>query len=772
MPVSLGPVGVGLLQAIATLARQLVDGHRGPVKLTGFYAVLQASSGSQDDRPKSIIVDCYGAKRTVEEKDLIMAEWGRQRPASADKPGGRAASSKLPPKLKAVSSGDGDGDAASGSDSADTSAYPDLAINGADLLLSLPTAKKGVKSLSQADLCAVLSSCGLRTYKQLSYNIVKAIFKRALSVIIGRGTRRGDFSWSLVTPPGLLLNKWSVAGTPAVVDGGCFIPPDSGHASQRGAGIEKKRVALCVAAHICPFWGAVKRAYFADSPVNKLALPKRFRHGDDAFAKANGRGARRNKLRKLSRDAEGKGAAKMAVGDGSPAASDDDYKLDDIADLPVAPTSIAQLAQATTSVPVEDLLALELCPLLPSSAAVSVLSLPAGEFEAVCRNEGALRAVLPRELIKRAFGLLAAADKSSAGVDLDGRIFPDAAGLSMPSVGAAAVSPVVSITVGSHPAIQCTAASLAHMSSIVSLNEQLKLCASFDSWIRALRMSTAHFAEELEFLVGARVSVGAAAEHVFSACTKSHIGNFAWHYFSSSAGRGAESQVSEAYGGCTVSSSDIVQGGQRAYMTNEVLDAGLVEMRLQGIVRIMPAYVLLTGQSASFTTCHKKRVDEDDARRKIKEIHDVMPPARYERFLMMLNLVGHHWISAEVLPQGTIHIFDSSDGGFKEEKDFAVGRVKLFAQEVGRLRRLGNRWSPLVDKWEVKYINAPVQGDGYNCGPFALAHMWCAANGMSLGAVSNVVGDHLRLAVLYTLLERGERYEHARLSACRLNKIA
>lgn len=194
MPVSLGPGGVGLLQAIATLARQLVDGHRGPVKLTGFYAVLQASSGFQDDRPKSIIVDCYGAKRTVEEKDLIRADWGRQRPASAVNPGCRAASSKLHPKLEVVSSGDGDGDAASGSDSADTSAYPDLAINGAELLLSLPSSKKGVKSLSQADLFAVSSSCGLRTYKQLSYNIVKAIFKRASSIILGRGTRRGDFS--------------------------------------------------------------------------------------------------------------------------------------------------------------------------------------------------------------------------------------------------------------------------------------------------------------------------------------------------------------------------------------------------------------------------------------------------------------------------------------------------------------------------------------------------------------------------------------------------
>lgn len=276
-------------------------------------------------------------------------------------------------------------------------------------------------------------------------------------------------------------------------------------------------------------------------------------------------------------------------------------------------------------------------------------------------------------------------------MELDGRPASNAPGELLPIGGAAAASPAVSITVGSHPRILCSAASLTHMSSVACLHQQLHLCVSFASWIPALRQSAAHFPWELEFLVGARVSVGEAAEEHFLACTKRLVGDTAWRYFMVRASALGDMRGSEAYGGCTVAFSDIVLGGQKAYMTSAVLEASLVEIRPHSALRLMSAYALLSGQSASFTTCHKKRVEEHDALGDIKEINDVMPPARYERFLMLLNLAGHHSIYEEVLPQGTIHVFDSSEGGFKEEKDFAVGRVKLFAHETWRLRRLGNR---------------------------------------------------------------------------------
>lgn len=200
-------------------------------------------------------------------------------------------------------------------------------------------------------------------------------------------------------------------------------------------------------------------------------------------------------------------------------------------------------------------------------------------------------------------------------------------------------------------------------------------------------------------------------------------------------------------------------------MTNGILDTALVEMLHHSALRLTLGYVLLTGQSATFKACHNKRVTEDDALTKIQEVYEVIPPARYECFLMMLNLVGQHWISVVVQSQGTIHSFDSSDGSCKEEKNFAVARVKLFAREIGRLRRLGNLRAPMVDKCEVKFVNVPAQGDGYNCGQFALDHLWCAANGMDLARMNDVVGDPLRLGIFYTLEVCGKRYEDARLAA-------
>lgn len=206
-----------------------------------------------------------------------------------------------------------------------------------------------------------------------------------------------------------------------------------------------------------------------------------------------------------------------------------------------------------------------------------------------------------------------------------------------------------------------------------------------------------------------------------------------------------------------MSFADVVLGAQKSFMTNAILDAALVEMRQHGALRNMPGYVLLTGQSASVTTCNNARVPVDVAVKWIKEVYDDMPRARYERFLMLLNLVDQHWISAEVLPHGIINIYDSSEGGFKNEKDFAVERVMLFAREVDRLRRLSNPMAPAVDKWTVKFINSPMQADGYTCGPFALAHIWSAANGMDLCEMTNAVGDHLRLGILVSLLQCGKR---------------
>lgn len=241
------------------------------------------------------------------------------------------------------------------------------------------------------------------------------------------------------------------------------------------------------------------------------------------------------------------------------------------------------------------------------------------------------------------------------------------------------------------------------------------------------------------------------------------MGDPAWQYFLLGAGSRGDLEESHLYGGCTVSFADVALGRQRCYITSAILEAALVEMRQHRALRITPWYVLLMGQYASFTTCNKARVPVDVAVKNIKEVHDVMQRARYECFLMLLILVDMHWISAEVLPHGIINIYDSSDGDFNNEKYFAVERVPLLAREVDRLRQLSHPMAPVVDKSAVTFIN--VQADGHNCIPLALAHIWSVANGMDLGKMTNVVGDHLRLGNWCCLLQCRKRYQGARLAS-------
>lgn len=149
----MGPGELEALQAVASFGRQLVDDHRGHIKLTGCYAVRQATKGGKEDRPKSIFIDCYGHKRTVEEKNIIMAEYRKQQVASKGSLSQAAPATVLkepsPPPKSDVDAGvtAKRSNQDIGSDSVDNIAYPGV-INSSHVLLSLGAAKKGVMRLA------------------------------------------------------------------------------------------------------------------------------------------------------------------------------------------------------------------------------------------------------------------------------------------------------------------------------------------------------------------------------------------------------------------------------------------------------------------------------------------------------------------------------------------------------------------------------------------------------------------------------------------------
>lgn len=245
----------------------------------------------------------------------------------------------------------------------------------------------------------------------------------------------------------------------------------------------KSRTAFCIAARICPFCRAVVRGYFVDNPVNTLSLPKRFRRADEAFSNVDGRLVRRKKLRKLKKSALGKGTGILPGDCKTPAPPVENKSPVNESSaayegLRVAAFRVSELAPATSLYPIQGLLRLDLCPLLPAFAVVSVASISTEEMAVVRQAEENLRFVLPRDLIKRAYPLLGTEKDISRSLALNILSSQGASG----EAASNGDSRVACTTIGKHPSVQCSTAFLTLMSSVKSCNEQLKL--SRDTYLR------------------------------------------------------------------------------------------------------------------------------------------------------------------------------------------------------------------------------------------------------------------------------------------------
>lgn len=71
-------------------------------------------------------------------------------------------------------------------------------------------------------------------------------------------------------------------------------------------------------------------AYFKENPVDKVALAKRFRRGEDAFDNASGKRGRNKKKRKLSGKAAAKALSKVPDDSKTPTESEDDAVRPDV----------------------------------------------------------------------------------------------------------------------------------------------------------------------------------------------------------------------------------------------------------------------------------------------------------------------------------------------------------------------------------------------------------------------------------------------------------
>jgi len=220
--------------------------------------------------------------------------------------------------------------------------------------------------------------------------------------------------------------------------------------------------------------------------------------------------------------------------------------------------------------------------------------------------------------------------------------------------------PALYIGLGNNEAAVCTFDGLSRMASVLSLNDSVENAALFFSWLQPYQTCADVCPTQLKFLVGATCCVAEASKDFAGSVNVKKDGDTMWKYAAATTdGDGAR----DAYGGFTVTVHDGLANGQQTFMTNALLDAGLVELLEKEPTVPGPMFVLTTNQSAAFTAVHNRRVPEDAATKMMREIFELFPATHVVRCLMLLNLSNKDWIAAEVfVPAGKVVVFESSAG--------------------------------------------------------------------------------------------------------------
>jgi len=820
---------LNVLEAVRVIGQPLLG--RGDDGWSAMYVVLERPSRAGVSY-KGIIIDCSRSVKTASEAHAFMSDWSRHSGSGRSLPdrdqGGALVQVRNPPPPPVAVEDDHDDDfdidaeaclrdtavLDAGDAYADQAGalygYPELVFNDRQVIQKVAAAQMGERTLEQIEMQALVANCGLRNFKQISYDMVTAIFTKG-SKAVKKQKRVLRFQWTQVCPPLLLHNRWRLQGNKMSVDGNNFYPPNHGRAKDHGD-IEHKRLELCIAAHLSPFWRAVVFAFFKDNPVSKRPLAKRFRGADDAFAKAKSnlpaKGARiALKADSRSRVAlkiplpppqapppptpllppqpasprprtlptvagaahhAGRTALRAGAGDvNSHAGGARGWRGDGVLPpakvvlprvvprppppLPECHSPVNVLASVTSRLPVCQVAGMSPAPMLPETTRLSTFLLGGTAMLALTRRERQLKVVLPKGVLSDA--MKAIEDGGGGPIALDGSS----------ASGGGGGEVALQIDINGHEPLKCPAATLASMAAVHRYNESRDVCAAFYSWMRSfLSDSAASFPSELRHLVGAPLPVTEVARVVMIAVGKLVMSDTVWRYFFVDDGLLGAMVGCNLYGGYSIPVVEVHLAGQKRFLTNGMLDAALFELREHCAGLSLPTAVLLTNQSAAFTATFGQVVGEDDARGKIQEDLGALPARPHLRYVMLLNLINKHWISAEVLiHSGTINAFDSSSGSYSQHKATAVTRVLLFAEEALRFLRKTDPTIPTWDGWNVVDVTNPRQTADYNCGAFALAHLWYAVDGRDLGSI-RCVGDHIRLAMIHTLVERGRVYDDAR----------
>ncbi|KAK1867731.1 hypothetical protein I4F81_010233 [Pyropia yezoensis] len=377
---------------------------------------------------------------------------------------------------------------------------------------------------------------------------------------------------------------------------------------------------------------------------------------------------------------------------------------------------------------------------LPATTLLSVVSLSVDALSEAARASLSIRVVLPRELLKISFAAL-----TTAG---------DAA--STPSNESAESKELaVQLNLGTYTPVVAFETNLVQMGSVLSFNEAIESSHLFNSWLAGFSTSNGSLPAQLNFLSGQSVHVGAIARAVRAEVGVRLLGDCVWAYARVGRLSAAVQSADGSFGGCSVCVQDVDDAGQRVFMTNALLDAGLAELQDLRTGASVQTGVLTCSQSASFTSIAGVEVDMPRALLSILEVLSMRGPS-VEKFVMLVNIGNKHWVSATVsfLSQ-SVTLYDSL-GGPSAEKTLIVSRLLLFARQAELRRRalLPASADTEID-WTVEdEVNYPRQQDSHNCAPFAFAYIWCFVYDLDFASLP-IIGDELRLSLLHFVIMRG-----------------
>ncbi|KAK1859159.1 hypothetical protein I4F81_001756 [Pyropia yezoensis] len=157
------------------------------------------------------------------------------------------------------------------------------------------------------------------------------------------------------------------------------------------------------------------------------------------------------------------------------------------------------------------------------------------------------------------------------------------------------------------------------------------------------------------------------------------------------------------------------------------------------------------------------RVTQEAARKAAREVAEEARDC--EQLGLVINLNNNHWASAVVdVRARRVVVYDSLSGVEADEKSVAVDRVLMLCRAVEAKKATRSAAERVVVEsggpWTVDHIDQPQQVDGYNCGAFAVAHVVCALTGVDFSK-KRPQGNLLRLALVHTIMDRGELYREA-----------